>query len=758
MLNLHSSGVLHIIISVIFKIYANFSQMKGSKISVLSPLQTRLLLALGLLVLSICLFWPATRFGFIEFDDTRYAATNTWVNTGFSWENIKWAFSSAHENWWLPLLWLSFMLDATLFGAGPFGYHLTNILLHAVNGALLFWVLSRITGSIWRSVFIAALFAVHPLRVEAVAWVTARKDVLSGLFWMLSLLAYAQYVQRPTTLRRWLVPLLMLLGLLSKAIVIALPPVLLLLDYWPLRRAGDPLDRREWKKWTALLIEKLPLIGLALVFIVINLNTHVSGRGAHTDISALTRLGLIPPNYWEYLGKLFWPVRLALVYVEHDVVDGAITAAALIGLLLVTLLLLFMRHRHPALLVGWCWFLLTLLPVIRGLRLGIASMADRFTYLPCIGLFLLVTWGVVDFLPSFSWRKPLLALSAAALIVTCFAAARHYLAFWKDSETLFLRVLAIQKENYVISVNLASMYNKAGRWDDEITSLQKLLQSKPENPMALISLGRALERKGLTEKANDCFDRAERYAAPFETEMQIKLGEHYALLHNFQKAIRHFQWVLQEKPDENDTRNNLGMAYLLNGDPDEALPYFEEVIYRDPHNDRARWSLGKDLLALNRPEEAIKAFREAVQLVPDKVEYQSSLAVAMGQAGHVPEAIAVFKRLLKAHPESSETLNNLAWLLAANPDEAVYDPESAKAYALKAAEQTNRQDPNVLDTLALTYAANRQFDLAIHTAEEAMEKARSTKQDDVARRIAVRLAAYQQHRPWREVKGGPAAK
>ncbi|HRZ11670.1 MAG TPA: tetratricopeptide repeat protein [Kiritimatiellia bacterium] len=710
----------------------------------------RLATALALGVLALVVFLPAAGFDFLNLDDLNYVADNEHVNTGLSWANVKWAFSSAHENWWLPLLWLSYMADSELFGPGPFGYHLVNVLLHALNTALLFWALWRMTGSAARSAFVAALFAVHPQRVEAVAWITSRKDVLSGLFYLLSLLAYLRCVERPTLARRLLLPVLMLLGLMSKAILITLPPVLLLLDYWPLKRAGDPLDRREWKKWGALFMEKLPLVMLALVFVVVNLHTHTTGRGLLLPFPLSIRLGLMPPNYWAFLGKLFWPARLAIVYPEADLVNGGVTAAALAGLAAATGLVLRLRRRQPWLLVGWSWFLVALLPVIRGLRMGIAGMADRFTYIPGIGLFILLAWGVSEALPPAVGKKALLGGLAAAAVAACLVATRQYLSCWKDSETLFPRSIAVTKDNYVLWLNLAGAHQRKGRLDEEIECLRKGLDANPLCATLHVLLGQAYDRKGRPAAALAEFEQAARLALPFEAHNHAVVGERFARAGRYEEAIRHLDVSLQADPASIDTRRNLGLAHLFAGHPQEALSCFQEVIRRAPQDDRAYFLMGKILLSLQRGEEAIRALRAAAERAPDKVETRSLLAVALGRAGRMKEATALLRAALSTRPNSPELLNNLAWLLAARPGRAGHDPKAALAYALRAAEITGRRNPDILDTLALAQAADGQYDAAVETLQEAERKAEAEGIKDFPGRIALRIEAYRAGRPWQE--------
>ncbi len=501
----------------------------------------RLILALGIAALAIALFWPATECGFLHFDDGSYVFENPHVNTGLSAANLRWAFTSVHENWWLPVLWISFMADTGLFGPGPFGYHLVNVLLHALNAALLFWILSRMTGSRWRSAFVAALFAFHPLRVESVAWITERKDVLSGFFFLLALLAYLRHAERPSPARFSWVALWMLLGLMSKAILIILPPVLLLLDFWPLRRAGDPFDRREWRNWGRLLLGKGPLILLAAAFVLLNLRTHLTGSAIYEAVPPAVRAGLVFPNYWSYAGKLLWPAHLAILYPEHDVVDWTVSLAALAGLAAVTVLLVRLRAKHPALLVGWLWFLVALFPVIRGLRLGYAAYADRFTYLPSIGLFLLFAWAVADLLLPEPRRIPFLAALALALLAACAGKVRATLPLWKNTLTVFENVLAQAPDYPLAHNNLGAYYASINRPGPARVHLQRCLQLQPGFADAHLNL------------ANLCMAEG-----------------------NLPDAVLHYRAVLESRPDSLKALNNL--SWLLAETPGASPSQREESL------------------------------------------------------------------------------------------------------------------------------------------------------------------------------------
>ena len=719
------------------------------------------------MALALAVFWPATGYDFIGLDDYRYVVNNPPVTAGLSWAGVRWAFTTVYEDWWLPLLWISYMADTELFGTGPFGYHLTNILLHALNSALLFWVLGRLTRAPWPSAFVAALFAVHPLRVEAVAWITSRKDVLSGFFFLLSVLAYARSVERPTRARRGMVALGMLLGLFSKAILITLPPLLLLLDYWPLRRAGDPLDRREWKAWSRLLLEKWPLIVLAALFMAINVHTHTSGRGADAPLTVAMRLGLIPPNYWAYLGKFFWPAKLALQYPALDQVIWSRSLLALAGLMLVSVVVWRWRIRRPAWAVGWFWFLATLLPVIRGVRLGQAAMADRFMYLPAIGLLIMLAGGISDLLmvetgsgslrvrppdrSTGSWRARLCraaTLLAVLLVATCAAASRHYLWFWSNSESLFQRTLAVTENNYSVALNLATAMSRQGRLDDEIAALEYAIQSHPDSAAARAMLAIALQKKGRPELAEEQVRRVMSLGPSKDAAVYSALGFYAATAGRLPEAVTHFERALQLDDRDLETRTHLGITHLVLHQPATALACFDGVLRRAPLDDRAHFLKGRSLLDLGRPQEAVSCFEAALRLKPDKLEYQSTLAAALGKAGRATEALGLLRAARTAHPHSPELMNNLAWLLAARPAASGAEREEALQLGRQAVTLTGWGNPDMLDTLALALAANGRFEEAVATAEEALRKAGG--QDDFARRLAPRLEAYRHNRPWTE--------
>lgn len=667
----------------------------------------KLLLIGGLLLAgSIGLFWPATGYDFIDFDDGGYVADNVQVSTGLPWENIRWAFTTVHESWWLPVLWLSFMLDTELFGTGPFGYHLTNILLFGLNVVLLFWVLYRMTGACWRSALVAALFAVHPLRVESVVWITERKDVLSGLFWMLAMLAHVRYVERPSRLRYALVPIWMLLGLLSKAILIALPPVLLLMDYWPLRRAGPPWQRAQWGAWGKLLAEKWPLVVLAAVFVGINLATHESGRGSLSGMSGVDRLALIPPNYWAYLGKIVWPVRLALLYPEQDLVRWPLALAALAGLGGLTAAGIRLAPRRPYLLAGWLWFLVVMFPMIRGVRMGLAELADRFTYLPSIGLAMALAWLAGEWAErSRAARRGLTAVALAALALLGGLTVRQ-MAYWKDSETLFQRTLELTGRNPIMSNNLGAFLLDRGEHEEAAALFRESLLDDPDYALPNFNMGAAMFAMKNYVDSLDYFRTALRLD-PDYVATYIRVGHVLLTLGQGADALPYFRQALEKDPKASVAQYSMGNAYYELGDYEKALEYYRATVkmapkYADGHynqgnalsrlrrfgeaedsyrralalktNHFAAWhNLGNVLLAEGRPQDALNSLREAVRVAPTHAAAHFDLSRALEAAGRAAEAAGVLDEALRLDPGLASNLVHQAdrWTLNGRYPEAV---------------------------------------------------------------------------------------
>ena len=677
-----------------------------------------LLLALSLALLALALFWPATRYGFINFDDDRYVSENSVVLRGLTPHGIRWAFTTVHELWWLPLLWISYMADINLFGPGPFGHHLTNVLLHAVNVALLFWFLFRLTGSRWRSAFVAALFAIHPLRIESVVWITERKDVLSGLFFFLALLAYLRQVERSPAAGFWILPMLMLLGLMAKSTLVILPFLLLLLDYWPLGRLRSLWGSGALSQWKPLLEEKIPLFGLSFLFIAITLCTHGTTNENAAPLSIWSRLTLIAPNYWDYLALIFWPADLSLIR-PPGFPPGSLRLLAGPALLAPTFLFWRLRNRFPALLIGWLWFLGGLFPLIRGIRFDEQSaFSDRYAYLPSIGIGLMLAWGAGYLAER---RKKLvlpLALLGLAALAACFWRSSIRLPDWKDSPTMFRR----------------------------------LIEYAPTDPHVTNGYGHELLKQGRIEEAMPYFVHAAALRPKTSTAV-LNYADALVRLGRFEEVLAWLQ-AAREKgfPDAVEVKALSGLAHLGSGRAAEAVPLLRQAVQWRPAHPAWRVELIRALFEAGEPAAAQEEIRGLQALGIPHIRDFDSLAIhyaGVWQLGDAIKGWSFFRNNLRLQPDSIVLLNNAAWLLA-TMDRPPAPPEEALRYARHAVEIAPTSHPGLLDTLAAALAANGQYEEAAATVQQAIDLARKNGAEDLVRNMGLRLAVYRQNRPWRE--------
>ena len=679
------------------------------------PLSKTLLLALGLAALTFAIFAPAIGYDYIDLDDPQYVFGNPRVLSGLNADNIRWAFSHVHESWWLPMLWISYMADASLFGTEPWGFHLVNILLHAANALLLFLALRIGTGRLRPALFAAALFAIHPLRVESVAWITERKDVLSGLFWMLALLVHLRRAEKPAVRSGIPLFLLMVLGLLSKATVVTLPAVLLLLDFWPLGRLGT----REGLK--ACLREKAPLFALAAAFAALTLTTHTVTGGQHSALDGWARISLMPGNVLPYLAKFLWPVRLSIYYVEHDVVRWTIFGAASAGLLAFTALCWRVRRRAPYLLMGWLWFLIALFPVIRGLRLGIAEYANRFIYLPSIGLSIAASFGGAALFRNRAKGARTAGLLAILILGACGALTAYNLRFWRDSDTLFRRAWELDPGNYLGITGRGIALQKQERREEALAHFQRAVADYPQTVRYRVHLALALIN----------LDR---------------LPEAFAALEEARRGA----------PDEPEFEYALGLAHLHAGRPGQARL----------HLARAAEGMGK-MEAMCRSELACACFEDG-----DPAAASEQLRLARGldspatfvygdllpfyawtwDSGERPRALRYFRKLAAERAEDPGILNNIAWLLAVS-EHSPAPPGEALALARQAVAWGGEAQPVLLDTLAAAHANAGQYEEAVAWAEKARLLAVQQNQRNLARRLEQRLEHYRHGKPWREKTG-----
>jgi tetratricopeptide (TPR) repeat protein len=647
-------------------------------------------ICLALMLITTAVFCQVCTYDFVNYDDPNYIYENPNVQNGITSKAIKWAFTTGYANNWHPLTWLSHMLDWQLFGPKAGSHHLTNLIFHIANTLLLFIVLKQMTHRLWPSAFVAALFALHPLHVESIAWVAERKDVLSTFFWMLTMWAYLRYVKHPGVARYLLTLLFFALGLMAKPMLVTLPFVLVLLDYWPLarvpsERAVGKIDTSFNRRMTYHLIqEKIPFFVLSAISSVV---TFLVQRSSGTvwklvGLPLKIRIFNVFISYIEYIRKMILPVHLAVFY-PHVGRDISVLHAMVSAVLLAATTILIFRFAkdHRYLVTGWLWYLGTLVPVIGLVQVGQQAMADRYSYITLTGLFIIIAWGLPDLLAGWRYKKIALTLSALLIILVMSICTHFQLRHWQNSLTLFQHALDVTEDNYIAHFHIADSLCEQNKSDEAISYYQKYLRRMPNDPEALNNLGIALSKQGKFDEAIKCFIEA-----------------------------------LRIKPGTATAHTNMGHILALRGSLDEAAVHLAEALRLDPQSAQAHYYLGQVLV----------------------------------QRGKIGEAITHFEKVLRLKPDGVEPMNNLAWLLAASKETAIRNPDKAVRLARRACELTNYKEPVLLDTLAVAYAAAGDFSKAIETAEKALELCQSSEQETLKKEIESRLALYKAGKPYIE--------
>lgn len=596
----------------------------------------------------MAVFYPSIHNGFVNFDDDVYIYGNVHVQDGLNWDGIKWAFTSWVGGFWHPLTWLTIMSDCRIYGLNPAGHHLTGMLLHAASTALLFLALQSMSGATWRSAFVAALFALHPLRVESVVWAAERKDQLCALFWMLTLVAYARHVggrgaetglayrdHRPlTSIDYWLTLFFFICGLMSKTTMVTLPLVLLLLDWWPLGRFAMPVRdsdaSRPRLRVSIILLEKVPFFIGALVCGILSIHAEKVFGALRTasmyPVADRIQNALI--SYVIYLTQMAWPDRLAAFYPYPDHFHLWTVFGAALALLLVTFIALYAWRGRPYLAVGWIWYLVVLLPAIGLLQLGEQSRADRYTYLPSIGLFILLTWGVYDLTKW--WRHQATVLSAVAVVVifSCIVLTGQQISYWKDSETLFRHVLNVTGGSELAHKNLGAALAEKGQVEEAIAHFREAVRIQPGSTDVLNNLGGALARTGRADEAIGYLQAALKLN-PMLAEAHFNLALAFAAKGRFDDAVTEFKEGLKLAPDDTEALCYLGTTLGKQGRLTEAAEQFQTALKADPNNAKAHYGLGITLGKAGRLDEAIIQFQEAIKLQPDYADARTNLATAL---------------------------------------------------------------------------------------------------------------------------------
>jgi tetratricopeptide (TPR) repeat protein len=612
-----------------------------------------------LFLATFAVYAQVRHFDFVNFDDPEYVTANQHVRTGITAANVAWAFTSGEAANWFPLTRLSHMLDCQMFGLRSGWHHLTNVLLHALAVLLLFAFLNRSTGRRWPSAWVALLFALHPLHVESVAWVAERKDSLSAFFGLLALWSYVRYVERPALRRYLLVVLTFGLGLMAKPMLVTLPFLLLLVDVWPLGRVSG----RPWSRIAPLLSEKIPLFALSAAaagatYLVQQAGGAVRSRDA---FPLVLRLENALVSYIVYIAKMFWPARLAVFYPYPAEVPAWQAAAAALAIAAVSMLVLRSVRKRPYLAVGWLWYLVTLAPVIGLVQVGAQARADRYTYIPMIGLTIMLAWGAADLLGRVPRAKPAVAVLAAAVCAGCAAITWLQAGYWRDSRTLFQHAVDVTNGNYLAHHNLGvALAESPADLNQAIAHFQAVLQIKPDYARAHTDLGSALAK--LPGRLPDAMAEF-RAALAIDPDLAIphnNLGNTLAQAGSWSEAISEYETALRIDPDYADPRHNLAEAQynlgleLAKADRSfEAIVHLEDALRLRPDYPEAHNNLGVVLSQVpGRIDEAIGHFQAALQIDPNYADAHINLGLALSQMpGRVPEAIAHLEAAERSQPD-----------------------------------------------------------------------------------------------------------
>ncbi len=623
-----------------------------------------------LLVATLSAYWQVLDNDFVIYDDDVYVTENIHVHNGVTFDSLTWAITSSHASNWHPLTWISHMIDYQLYGLNPKGHHLTNLLLHVANTLLLFLILVRMTGTLWQSSFVAALFALHPIHVQSVAWVAERKDVLSTFFMMLTVWAYILYVKKGEVRRYMLVILFFVLGLMSKPMIVTLPFILLLLDFWPLGRLCSFRDTRnvvigqqtnERMDIFRLLLEKVPFFALAVVSSIVTF--IVQERGGAVQLlkvySLQTRIINAFVAYIDYIASMIWPVKLAVLY-PHPGDSIPLWKGVVAGLVLVLITILAIRKARniPYIAVGWLWYVVTLIPVIGIVQVGSQAMADRYTYITLIGLFVIIAWGANDLLSKLVHRKIWLGTLTATLISILIILTWKQVQNWENSITLFKHTLKNTTNNFVIHNNLGIAFDKQDRTEEAISHYLQSLRIIPDFAEAHNNIGIALGKQGRTKEAIEHFLQALQLK-PDYVDAHDNLGIALVKQGRTEEAIEHFLQALQLKPDYVDAHNNLGTALVRHGRTEEAIEHYLQALRLKPDYVDAHNNLGTALSKQGRTEEAIKHFMQVLRLKPDHVDARNNLAITLVRNGNIKEAIVHFREALRINPDDIDIKDNL---------------------------------------------------------------------------------------------------
>lgn len=662
-----------------------------------------LLIALALVFMTFLVYMPASNCSFVNYDDTRFVTNNTHLQDGLTKETFCWAMSAgwpgveSTADYWRPLSFLSHALDIELFGLEARGHHLMSVGIHAAAAVALFLALQVLTGSVWCSAFVAALFALHPLRVESVAWIAERKDVLSGFFFFASIGMYALYARRRFSFGRYLsLVAVFLLTVMSKPMMVTLPCVLILLDFWPLKRLGISAPGKRFKWWkNRVVLEKVPLFLIsAVVSLATLLNQNEIGAiSGGNEFSWSVRAANAVVSYVVYLVQTVYPSKLVVLYPYTKQEPWRIIGAAVILIGLTTFVILRIR-RSPYLATGWLWYLGMLFPV-SGLvvQAGGQAHADRYAYIPTVGLYIMAVWMASNFFERWRHKRLILGAAAVLLLIPLGVLAQRQLSHWKDSRALWEHAIRNTAGNFVAHANLGSYLRRQGKTEKAIAHYHEALRIKPDYAAAHNHLGAALGRKGKTTV-----------------------------------AIAHFRQALQSRPDYGPAHNNMGAALLSQGKTEAAIGHFHQALLITPDDAMLHYNLGLALQEQEEIETAIGHFQQALRIKPDLEEAHSHIGNLRIRQNNFGSAIEHYEQALRINPDLPAVKTTLARLLATCSDAAFRDGERAielarSVYQLTGGGNATVGSVTVLDTLALAYAEAGQYEEATAAARSSLDAA-----------------------------------
>ncbi len=654
------------------------------------------IICMVLIMAILAVYWQVVGCGFINLDDNHYIIENYHVKQGLNLKAIKWAFTTMYFSNWHPLTWLSYMLDYQLSGMHAGMYHVENVIFHILNTLLLFLVLNRMTKATWKSAFVAALFALHPIHVESVAWISERKDVLSTFFGLLTIWAYVRYIGHKSIKTYILTLSFFSLGLMAKPMLVTLPFVMLLLDYWPLGRINiDKTNELAQKdRPSPIVLEKIPFLIMAIASSIITFIAQKSGGSVatFTMVPFHVRIENALISYISYIYKMVWPYHLAVPYPYPKVIPIWQVTEAVLILSGISILAVTAMRRHPYLLVGWLWYLGTLVPVIGVVQVGSQAMADRYTYIPLIGIFVMISWGIPELLNKWQYKKQTLSITAGVALTILMIITYIQLGYWKNSIILFKHTLEITPDNTGALLNLGQALYKKGSVDEAIKYYLKSLEINPMSAMACCNLAVALRAKGKLDEADKYYlkaleinpryieayynlgnlldsqgkvDRAIYYYRKASQLDPENVDIHYNLAIALEKAgriedaIREYSKALRLSPDSPDIHINLGLTLASQGKIEAAIRHYKKALSIKHDSLEAHLDLGVALTKLGRLDEAIRHYLDALKIDPNCIEAHNDLGIALLGKGKIDKAIRHFKEVLRIRPNDAEAKKNL---------------------------------------------------------------------------------------------------